>query len=95
MDYRVIIFLVIQFIIIVVTKIHFFRNIDTVATKSGYMGHSVITDQLQNLFLALLLVISNVYISFSPLTIFFFAIYVIASVLMTNSQSINPQFKIT
>ena len=95
MDFRVIIFLVIQSIIILVTKIHFFRNIDTLATKSGYMGHSLITDQLQNLFLALLLVISNAYISFSPLTIIFFSIYIIASVLMSNSQTIIPQFKIT
>ena len=95
MDFRVIIFLVIQSIIILVTKIHFFRNIDTLATKSGYMGHSLITDQLQNLFLALLLVISNAYISFSPLTIIFFSVYIIASVLMSNSQTIIPQFKIT
>ena len=90
-----ILFLVLQLIFVIITKVHLAKHFTEVLERSGHLSHALITDQLQNITVAVLAVLSNIYISFSPVALILFSSYLISSVIFMESPKYNPQFKIT
>jgi hypothetical protein len=92
-DYRAILFMAIQLVLILLSKAHLFFSKETLTQHNPYLSHSFFLDQLQNPSVALLVLFSNSYISFSPLALILFATYNLASIAFAEPVYLDPQFK--
>ena len=87
--------LVLQFILIILAKIYFIKTVDQVYQLNNYFSHSIVIDQMQNIFLALVMVLSNIYVSFGSVVMLLFAVYTFSSLGFAQEPHIDPPFKIT
>jgi hypothetical protein len=81
--------------VMVIAKVHLYFTLPQLSSQSPHMCHSLLTDQLENIVVALLVIFSSPVVSYTSPALFLFSTYSLASLLLSDKTPLKGPFYIS